>query len=101
MARIKVQLSDTAHRLSQLQTFRTSVARLLHLRDVPHAGILQRLQTLCNAHQVGVVAAVLFVNKSITKKKTYHFARNSLCFLDDMNRQRLQSASIRVRDTTI
>ena len=44
-------MADTNHRLSQLQAFRSSVARLLHLRDVPHAGILQRLQTLCNAHQ--------------------------------------------------
>lgn len=49
---MKVQLSDLNHRLSQLQAFRSSVARLLHLRDIPHVGILQRLQTLCNAHQV-------------------------------------------------
>lgn len=34
-----------------MQHFRTSVARLLHARDVPHEGLLQRLQTLCNAHQ--------------------------------------------------
>lgn len=55
MARLKTQLADTNHRLSQLQAFRTSVARLLHLRDVPHTGILQRLQTLCNAHQVRLI----------------------------------------------
>lgn len=51
MTRMRTQLADTQHRLSQLQAFRTSVARFLHLRDVPHEGILQRLQTLCNAHQ--------------------------------------------------
>lgn len=49
---MKTQLADTNHRLSQLQAFRTSVARLMHLQDVPHSNILQRLQTLCNAHQV-------------------------------------------------
>lgn len=51
LTRLKTQLADTQHKLSQLQAFRTSVARFLHLRDVPHEGILQRLQTLCNAHQ--------------------------------------------------
>lgn len=51
LTRMKTQLADTQHKLSQLQAFRTSVARFLHLRDVPHEGILQRLQTLCNAHQ--------------------------------------------------
>lgn len=52
MARMKTQLADTNHRLSQLQAFRSSVARLMHLQDVPHSNILQRLHTLCNAHQV-------------------------------------------------
>lgn len=52
MARMKTQLADTNHRLSQLQAFRGSVARLMHLRDVPHSNILQRLHTLCSAHQV-------------------------------------------------
>lgn len=52
IARLRVQLSETNHKLCQLQTFRTSVARLLHLRDIPHSSLLQRLQTLCMAHQV-------------------------------------------------
>lgn len=52
MARMKAQLAEANHRLSQLQVFRTSVARILHLRDLPEPDILQRLQTLCNAHQV-------------------------------------------------
>lgn len=51
MKRLRAQLTETNHRLSQLQTFRTSVARLLHLRDIPHSSLLQRLQTLCHAHQ--------------------------------------------------
>lgn len=28
------------------------MARLLHLRDIPHSSLLQRLQALCHAHQV-------------------------------------------------
>lgn len=52
LSRIKTQLAEANHRLSQLQVFRGSVARILHLRDLPEADILQRLQTLCNAHQV-------------------------------------------------
>lgn len=51
LARVKSALADTNHRLSQLQTFRSSVARLLHVRDIPECDILQKLQTLCNAHQ--------------------------------------------------
>lgn len=70
---MKTQLADTNHRLSQLQTFRSSVARLLHLRDVPHEGILQRLQTLCNAHQVRHISDIKIVH---TK---YFFLRNSQC----------------------
>lgn len=54
IARLRVQLSETNHKLCQLQTFRTSVARLLHLRDIPHSSLLQRLQTLCQAHQVWI-----------------------------------------------
>lgn len=53
IARLRVQLTECNHKLSQLQTFRTSVARLLHLRDIPHSSLLQRLQALCHAHQVG------------------------------------------------
>lgn len=68
MTRMKAQLSDTNHQLSQLQTFRSSVARFLHLRDVPHAGILQRLQTLCNAHQVGI-----FLEKYKKNTQFVHF----------------------------
>ncbi|GAB0098460.1 coiled-coil domain-containing protein 170 [Sergentomyia squamirostris] len=51
LTRIKTSLADCNHRLSQLQAFRSSVARLLHMRDIPEADLLQRLQTLCNAHQ--------------------------------------------------
>lgn len=49
IARLRSQLTDANHKLSQLQTFRTSVARLLHLRDIPHSSLLHRLQTLCHA----------------------------------------------------
>lgn len=34
-----------------MQNFRTSVARTLHLRDLPETDLLQRLQALCSAHQ--------------------------------------------------
>ncbi|XP_062551409.1 coiled-coil domain-containing protein 170 isoform X2 [Armigeres subalbatus] len=50
MSRIKSQLADTNHRLSQLQAFRTSVAKLLHLRDGPDSELLHKLQTMCSAH---------------------------------------------------
>lgn len=49
--RLKSQHADIHHRLHHLQTFRQSVARLLHLRDLPERDLLHRLQTLCNAHQ--------------------------------------------------
>lgn len=52
ITRLKTQLADTNHKLTQLQTFRTSVSRLMQLRDIPHTSLLQRLQTLCHAHQV-------------------------------------------------
>ncbi|XP_037958900.1 coiled-coil domain-containing protein 170 [Teleopsis dalmanni] len=51
VSRMQVQLSDANHRLSQLQSFRTSVARTLHLRDLPETDLLHRLQSLCSAHQ--------------------------------------------------
>ena len=51
MARVKAHLADAHHRLSSLQAFRSSIARLLHLRDMPEHDILQRLTQLCNAHQ--------------------------------------------------
>lgn len=51
LAHVQAQLSDTNHRLSQLQSFRTSVARTLHLRDLPETDLLHRLQALCAAHQ--------------------------------------------------
>lgn len=51
LARVKSSLADANHRLSQVQAFRSSVARILHLRDLPETDILQRLTTLCNAHQ--------------------------------------------------
>lgn len=75
MTRMKTQLADTNHRLSQLQTFRSSVARLLHLRDVPHEGILQRLQTLYNAHQVRNI----YNYPIITNPFPTTFPRNSHC----------------------
>lgn len=49
--RIKASLAEANHRMNQLQAFRASVARLLHLRDLPEADLLHRLQTLCSAHQ--------------------------------------------------
>lgn len=51
IVRIKASLAEANHRLNQLQAFRGSVARLLHLRDLPEADLLHRLQTLCHAHQ--------------------------------------------------
>uniref|UniRef100_A0A1A9WL34 Coiled-coil domain-containing protein 170 n=2 Tax=Glossina brevipalpis TaxID=37001 RepID=A0A1A9WL34_9MUSC len=51
LTHVQAQLSDTNHRLSQLQSFRTSVARTLHLRDLPETDLLHRLQALCSAHQ--------------------------------------------------
>lgn len=51
IVRIKASLADANHRMNQLQAFRASVARLLHLRDLPEADLLHRLQTLCSAHQ--------------------------------------------------
>ncbi|KAH8282549.1 hypothetical protein KR054_008326 [Drosophila jambulina] len=49
--RLSSQLSDANQRLSHLQSFRTSVARTLHLRDLPETDLLHRLQALCSAHQ--------------------------------------------------
>lgn len=51
LSRVKSALAETNHRLSQLQTFKTSVARLLHVRENPDCEVLQKLQTVCNAHQ--------------------------------------------------
>lgn len=51
LARVKSALADANHKLSQLQTFKTSVARLLHTRENAECEILQKLQTVCNAHQ--------------------------------------------------
>ncbi|XP_028898145.2 coiled-coil domain-containing protein 170 [Zeugodacus cucurbitae] len=51
ITRLQNQLSDANHRLSHLQSFRTSVARTLHLRDLPESDLLLRLQALCSAHQ--------------------------------------------------
>lgn len=70
IAHLRVQLSEANHKLCQLQTFRTSVARLLHLRDIPHSSLLQRLQTLCQAHQVSStnsIAIWLFYLTSLCK----------------------------------
>ncbi|XP_067625294.1 coiled-coil domain-containing protein 170 [Eurosta solidaginis] len=51
ITRMQNQLSEANHRLSHLQSFRTSVARTLHLRDLPESDLLHRLQALCSAHQ--------------------------------------------------
>lgn len=51
LARVKNALTEANHKLSQLQTFKTSVARLLHTKEIPECEILQKLQTVCNAHQ--------------------------------------------------
>lgn len=51
LARVKSALAEANHKLSQLQTFKSSVARLLHTRENPECEILQKLQTVCNAHQ--------------------------------------------------
>lgn len=48
---MKATLAEANHRMNRLDAFRASVARLLHLRDLPESDLLHRLQTLCNAHQ--------------------------------------------------
>ncbi|XP_040169803.1 coiled-coil domain-containing protein 170 isoform X3 [Anopheles arabiensis] len=50
LSRVKLQLADTNHRLSQLQVFRTSVAKLLHVSDCADSEILQKLQSVCSDH---------------------------------------------------
>ncbi|XP_049278723.1 coiled-coil domain-containing protein 170 isoform X3 [Anopheles funestus] len=50
LSRVKSQLADTNHRLSQLQVFRTSVAKLLHVSDCADSDILQKLQSVCSSH---------------------------------------------------
>ncbi|KFB49626.1 AGAP007734-PA-like protein [Anopheles sinensis] len=50
LSRIKSQLADTNHRLSQLQVFRSSVAKLLHVSDCSDSEILQKLQSVCSNH---------------------------------------------------
>lgn len=84
IVRLKSQLAESNHKLCQLQTFRTSVARLLHLRDIPHSSLLQRLQGLCNAHQVILIN--LFKSSSIInclffRSLLYCRAVMSLCHL--------------------
>lgn len=51
MAALKRELEQVNHKLSHLQTFRHSVVRLLHLRDLPDATIVHRLHSLINAHE--------------------------------------------------
>lgn len=51
MAALKRDVEQLNHRLSHLQTFRHSVARLLHLRDLPDGTIIHRLHALINAHE--------------------------------------------------
>lgn len=50
LGRVKTALADANHKLTQLQTFRTTVARMLHIRENPECDVLQKLQTVCNAH---------------------------------------------------
>ncbi|XP_055599451.1 coiled-coil domain-containing protein 170-like isoform X2 [Uranotaenia lowii] len=50
LSRIKTELSDTNHRLSQVQAFRSSVAKLLHLRDCADSELLHKLQSIASAH---------------------------------------------------
>lgn len=48
---LKRELETHNHRLAHLTTFRHSVARLLHLRDLPDTTIIHRLHSLINAHE--------------------------------------------------
>ncbi|XP_058815573.1 coiled-coil domain-containing protein 170 isoform X1 [Topomyia yanbarensis] len=50
LSRIKSQLADTSHRLSQLQAFRTSVAKLMHMHECPESELLHKLQSICISH---------------------------------------------------
>ena len=47
---MKCAIADATHKLSQLQNFKTTVARILHTRENPEAEVLQKLQTVVNAH---------------------------------------------------
>jgi hypothetical protein len=51
LGRVKSALADANHKLSQLQTFKSTVARMLHIRENPECDLLQKLQTVWNAHQ--------------------------------------------------
>lgn len=48
VAALKRDHEQLSHRLSHLQTFRHSVTRLLHLRDLPDSNVVHRLHSLCN-----------------------------------------------------
>lgn len=47
---MKHEIEQLNHRIAHFQTFRHSVARLLHLRDLPDSNIIHRLHSLVNAH---------------------------------------------------
>jgi hypothetical protein len=47
---VKNALADANSKLTHLQTFKTSVARMLNTREHPECEVLQKLQTVCNAH---------------------------------------------------
>ena len=64
MARVKNGFSENQHRLSQLQTFKSSAARLLNVRDMPECDILHKLQTLSNAHQEFTLLSRRYENAS-------------------------------------
>ncbi|XP_058451467.1 coiled-coil domain-containing protein 170 isoform X3 [Malaya genurostris] len=49
LSRVKSQLADTGHRLSQLQAFRISVAKLLHMHESPESELLHKLQSICTS----------------------------------------------------
>lgn len=48
--RVKCSLADANHKLTQLHTFKSTVARMLHIRENPDCDVLQKLQTVVNAH---------------------------------------------------
>lgn len=50
LGRVKNALIEANHKLTQLQTFRSTVARMLHIREHPECELLQKLQTVCSAH---------------------------------------------------
>lgn len=50
LSRVRCSLADANNKLTQLQTFKSTVARMLHIRENPDCDVLQKLQTVVNAH---------------------------------------------------